>query len=63
LRNRTVREILDYIVTHSEAEGWIAAGPPKCLGYTPYCGLWFFIEGDAFNTSYKSVLGEVRQNL
>ena len=63
LRNRTVREILSYIVVHSQAEGWIVAGPPKCLGYTPYCGLWYFIEGEPFGTSYQVVLREVRENL
>lgn len=63
LRNRTVEDILAYIVVHSQAEGWVAAGPSKCLGYTPYCGLWYFIEGDAFSASYQSVLRQVQQNL
>jgi hypothetical protein len=39
LHNRTVRQILSYIVLNSRAEGWIVAGPPECLGFTPYCGL------------------------
>jgi hypothetical protein len=63
LRNQTVREILSYIVLNSQAEGWVVAGPPKCLGYTPYCGLWYFIEGEPFGTSYQVVLREVRENL
>jgi hypothetical protein len=63
LRNRTVREILSYIVLNSQAEGWVVAGPPKCLGYTPYCGLWYFIEGEPFGSSYQVVLREVRENL
>ena len=37
LRNRTVQDILSYIVVNSQAEGWIVSGPPKCLGFTPYC--------------------------
>jgi len=63
LRKRTVRQILAYIVLNSEAEGWIVAGPPECLGFTPYCGLWFFIEGEPFGSSYQSVLQKVRENL
>jgi len=63
LRNRTVREILSYIVLNSQAEGWVVAGPPKCLGYTPYCGLWYLIEGEPFGSSYEVVLREVRENL
>jgi hypothetical protein len=63
LRNRTVRDILSYIVVHSHAEGWVVAGPPKCLGYTPYCGLWYFVEGETFNTSYQFVLRQVQENL
>jgi hypothetical protein len=35
LHNRTVRQILSCIVLNSRAEGWIVAGPPECLGYTP----------------------------
>ena len=63
LHNRTVREILSYIVLNSRAEGWVVAGPPECLGYTPYCGLWYFIEGEPFGTSYQAVLRQVRENL
>jgi hypothetical protein len=63
LRNRTVRDILAYIVVHSQAEGWVVAGPAKCLGYTPYCGLWYFVEGETFNTSYQFVLHQVQDNL
>ncbi len=63
LHNRTVREILSYIVLNSRAEGWIVAGPPECLGFTPYCGLWFFIEGEPFGSSYQSALRKVHENL
>lgn len=63
LRNRTVRDILSYIVVNSQAEGWIVSGPPKCLGFTPYCGLWFLIEGEPFGTSYPSIVQKVRENL
>lgn len=63
LHNRKVRGILSYIVLNSHAEGWIVAGPPECLGYTPYCGLWFFIEGEPFGSSYQSVLQKVRENM
>jgi hypothetical protein len=63
LHNRTVREILSYIVLNSQAEGWIVAGPPECLGYTPYCGLWYFVEGEPFGTSYPVVLRKIRENL
>jgi hypothetical protein len=38
LHNRTAREILAYIVLNSRAEGWIVAGPPECLGFTPHYG-------------------------
>ena len=61
LHNRTVREILSYIVLNSRAEGWIVAGPPECLGFTPYCGLWLVIEGEPFDSSYQSVLQEVHE--
>jgi hypothetical protein len=37
------------------------AGPPECLGFTPYCGLWFFIEGEPFGSSYQSVLQKLRE--
>jgi len=63
LRNRTVRDILSYIVVNSQAEAWIVAGPPKCLGYTPYCGLWYFIEGEHSGSSCQVVLRKVRENL
>ena len=62
LHNRTVRQILSYIVLNSRAEGWIVAGPPQCLGYTPYCGLWFIFEGEPFDNSYQLILKEIRQN-
>lgn len=63
LRNRTVREILAYIVLNSRAEGWIAAGPPECLGFTPYCGLWFLVETAPSSPSYRPLLDLIRKNL
>lgn len=63
LHDRTVRDILSYIVVNSQAEAWIVSGPPKCLGYNPYCGLWFVIEGESYGSSYESVLQKVRENL
>lgn len=63
LRNRTVREILSYIVLNSQAEGWMVSGPPECLGYTPYCGLWYMIEADPADPSYKLLLQNIRRNL
>lgn len=63
LRGRTVREILAYIVLNSEAQGWIVSGPPECLGYTPYCGLWFLIEGELTDPSYQILLRSIRDNL
>lgn len=63
LHNQKVREILSYIVVNSRAEAWIVAGPPKCLGYTPYCGLWYFIEGEPYGTSYQVILRRVHENL
>jgi hypothetical protein len=63
LRNQTVRQILSYIVVNSRAQGWIVAGPPKCLGFTPYCGLWYLMDGDSNGTSYQMVLTKVRENL
>jgi hypothetical protein len=63
LHNRTVREILSYIVLNSRAEGWIVAGPPECLGYTPYCGLWFLVETVPTNPSYGALLDLIRHNL
>jgi len=63
LRNRTVREILAYIALNSRAEGWIVAGPPECLGFTPYCGLWFLIETVPSTASYELLLQDIRKNL
>lgn len=63
LHNRTVREILAYIVLNSRAEGWIVAGPPQCLGFTPYCGLWFLIESVSSAPSYGLLLQDIRKNL
>ena len=63
LHNRTVREILSYIVLNSQAEGWIVAGPPECLGFTPYCGLWFLIEGERSDPTYQILLQDIRNNL
>lgn len=62
LRNRTVREILSYIVLNSRAEGWVVAGPAECLGFTPYCGLWYLVEGEPFDVSYRVVLRNIREN-
>jgi hypothetical protein len=62
LRNQTVRQILCYIVANSRAQGWIVAGPPKCLGSTPYCGLWYLMEGESKGTSYQMVLTKIREN-
>src|ERR1700730_3318507 len=63
LRNQTVRQILSYIVVNSRAQGWMVAGPPKCLGFTPYCGLWYLMDGESNGTSYHDVLMKVRRNL
>jgi len=63
LHNQTVREILGYIVLNSRAEGWIVAGPPGCLGFTPYCGLWFLIETVPSTPSYGLLLRRIRENL
>jgi len=63
LHNRTVRQILAYVVLNSHAEGWIVTGPPECLGFTPYCGLWCVIEGEPSDPSYKLLLQNVRGNL
>ena len=60
LQNRTLREILAYIVLNSRAEGWIVSGPPQCLGFTPHCGLWFLVEGAP---SYELLLENIRKNL
>jgi hypothetical protein len=63
LRNQTVRQILCYIVLNSRAQGWIVAGPPKCLGFTPYCGLWYLMDSASAGTSYQMVLPKIRENL
>lgn len=63
LHNRTVRQILAYIVLNSQAEGWIVTGPPECLGFTPYCGLWHMIEGGPSDPSSKLLLQDIRENL
>jgi hypothetical protein len=63
LNNRTVRQILAYIVLNSRAEGWIVAGPPECLGYTPHCGLWSLVETAPSNPSYRPLLDTIRKNL
>jgi hypothetical protein len=63
LYNRTVREILSYIVLSSRAEGWIVAGPPQCLGFTPHCGLWLLIESVPSAPSYELLLRNIRNNL
>jgi hypothetical protein len=62
LHNRKVREILSYIVLKSRAEAWVVAGPTECLGFTPYCGLWYIVEQDP-SDSYQIVLRKVRENL
>jgi hypothetical protein len=63
LRNQTVRQILAYIIMNSEAKAWVVPGPPKCLGYTPYCGLWSIIESDSTGTSAQEVMKKISQNL
>jgi hypothetical protein len=63
LHHRKVREILSYIVVNSRAEAWVVAGPPQCLGYTPYCGLWYIVEQESSDNSNQSVLRKVRENL
>ena len=67
LHNRTVREVLAYIVLNSRAEGWIVAGPPECLGFTPYCGLWFLVESmpsaPPSARPYELLLLHIRENL
>ena len=61
--NHKVREILSYIVLNSGAEGWIVAGPAQCLGFTPYCGLWYVVEQDATDSQRPFLLSKVRENL
>jgi hypothetical protein len=63
LHNRTVREILAYIVVNSRAEGWIVTGPSECLGFTPYCGLWMLVETPPSIPSYGPLLDNIRKNL
>ena len=63
LHNRTVREILSSIVLNGGVDGWIVAGPPECLGFTPYCGLWFLIEGEPSDPAYQILLHNIRNNL
>jgi hypothetical protein len=63
LHNRTVREILAYIVVNGGVDGWIVAGPPECLGFTPYCGLWDLIEAEPSDPSNKILLQNIRSNL
>ena len=60
LHNRTVREILAYIILNSRAEGWIVAGPSECLGFTPHCGLWVLVETPS--PSYGPLLDNIRKN-
>jgi hypothetical protein len=63
LHNRTVREILAYIVLNGGVDGWIVAGPPECLGFTPYCGLWYLIEAEPSDPSNQILLQNIRNNL
>jgi hypothetical protein len=63
LRNQTVREILAYIVLNGGVDGWIVAGPPECLGFTPYCGLWYLIEAEPSDPSNQILLQNIRNNL
>jgi hypothetical protein len=63
LRNQTVRQILAYIIMNSEAKAWVVSGPPKCLGYTPYCGLWSIIESDSTGPSTQEVMRKIGKNL
>ena len=63
LHNRTVREILAYIVLYGSVDGWIVAGPAECLGFAPYCGLWFLIEAEPSDPSHKILLQNIRNNL
>ena len=44
-------------------DGWIVAGPPECLGFTPYCGLWDLIEAEPSDPSNKILLQNIRSNL
>lgn len=62
LHNRTVEEILSYIVVHSGAEGWTVAGPPEYLARNPQSGLWYIIAQGPSAESYQVVLQTIRQN-
>jgi hypothetical protein len=62
LHNRTVREILAYIILNSRAEGWIVAGPSECLGFTPHCGLWVLVETPPSSPSYGPLLDNIRKS-
>jgi hypothetical protein len=62
LHNRTVRQILAYIILNSRAEGWIVAGPSECLGFTPHCGLWVLVETSPSSPSYGPLLDNIRNN-
>ena len=62
LHNRTVRQILAYIILNSRAEGWIVAGPSECLGFTPHCGLWVLVENPPSSPSYGPLLDNFRKN-
>jgi hypothetical protein len=62
LHNRTVEEILSYIVVHSGAEGWTVAGPPEYLARNPQSGLWNIIAQGPSADSYQVVLRTIRQN-
>jgi hypothetical protein len=61
LHNRTVEEILSYIVVHSGAEGWTVAGPPEYLARNPQSGLWKIIAQGPSADSYQVVLRTMRQ--
>jgi hypothetical protein len=63
LHNPTVREILAYIVLNGGVDGWIVAGPPDCLGFTPYCGLWYLTEAEPSDPSNQILLQNIRNNL
>ena len=63
LHNRTVRQILAYIVLNGGVDGWIVAGPPECLGFTPYCGLWFLIGAEPSDPLNQTLLQNIRNNL
>ena len=70
---RSLDDIVDYVLqatTRREnpsntgsVDDWIVAGPPECLGFTPYCGLWFLIEAEPSDHSNKNLLPNIRNNL